>query len=184
MTTEAQVGSRARGAVDLLGRQPIPLPFNAIQVDADGNVTRTPRERISFGFEFGGATFTATGKIGTSRLDLVIAAELGPLPFTAESIPARRAILDLIAAGGPPTGRIALDEAQTIRIDAAVEIPEPVTPITVVTGIVEFLIAIKPHLERLGRILADAFPRCAASIAADRPKAPQLVSGRLKICPG
>lgn len=147
-------------ALGRLARDDIPFLFDALTVGADGAIVHTPREALRFAFDYQGITFDAIGRRNGDSFVLTISANLGPLPFSAESAQARHAIQDLVTASGSAIEpRLTIGEDQMIRVAATVELPKPVSPVLTLTMVTELLLVLKPWLARLGALIEAASRR-------------------------
>ncbi|MBI3711250.1 MAG: hypothetical protein HY246_26710 [Proteobacteria bacterium] len=155
MPTTSQV-QRTRETVDFLAQQPVPVPVNAVHVDSSGQMTSSLTNRMAFTFVFAGALFDVAAETVGSAIRLALRADLGPLPYSAEHVAARHALIRLLAEHGH---QLALSDAQTIQVHAALDVAQPATPVTILTEITAFLLAVKPNLVRV----ADHLPKAAAS---------------------
>ncbi len=152
----------------LLARDTAPLLFDSIMVGPDGDIAHHAREKLSFCFDFLGVTFNADGRHTGDRLVMTLTADLGPLPFSAESASARHAIQELVAASASAEGSVfSLADDQTIRLFHSFDLFQPVSPVHVLTVVTEFLIRLKPWLARFAELLAGRSPHHGA--AAARP---------------
>jgi hypothetical protein len=144
-------------ALGRLSRDDIPFLFDALTLGPDGAIVHTAREKLRFSFDFQGITFNAEGRRDGDSFILTIFADLGPLPFSAESAPARRSIQDLVLASGSIIGpHISIGEDQTIRVDASLSLLKPVSPVTTLTLVTELLLVLKPWLAKLGALIESA----------------------------
>jgi hypothetical protein len=154
-------------ALGRLTRDDIPFLFDALTLGSDGTIVHTAREKLRFSFDYQGITFNAEGSRDGDSFILTIFADLGPLPFSAESAPARRAIQELVLASGAIVGpHLSIAEDQTIRVDASLSLLKPVSPVTTLTLVTELLLVLKPWLARLGTLLESASQPTSAPPAA------------------
>lgn len=160
---ESGLGQSAQ-AVELLGRQHLPLPLNSLAVDAHGNLLKTERARLSFSFAFGGTRFQATTALGPNTLNLELMGDLGPLPYSAESRVARSAMLEMIASGDFRFGRFAIAKDQIVRVEGSIAIEQPLTPVALLTALTAFLVDLKPHLDSFAQQIASVW--AATKVAA------------------
>ena len=159
----APVTTASGEALGRLARDDIPFLFDALSVGADGTVIHTPREALRFAFDYGGVSFNAVGRRNADSFRLTIEADLGPLPYSVESVQARLSIQDLIAASGSLIEpRFSIGADQTIRVETTVELLNPVSPVLTLTLVTEVLLVLKPWLERLGTLLKAAARRTSA----------------------
>jgi hypothetical protein len=159
---ESGLGQSAQ-AVELLGRQHLPLPLNSIAVDEHGNILKTERARLSFSFAFGGTRFQATTALGPNTLNLELMGDLGPLPYSAEPRVARSAMLEMIS-GEFRFGRFAIAKDQIIRVEGSIAIEQPLTPVALLTALTAFLVDLKPHLDNFAQQIASVW--AATKVAA------------------
>jgi hypothetical protein len=149
-------------AIDFLAHEEKPMGLDSVEVQPDGSIVRWTRETVAFTFAFQGATFTAQGKRNSRGLQVVLDASLGPLPFSAQ-LAMRQAIQALVAAkAATPGPRITIDAAQDIRVSGQFRVPQPISPVAVLTGLTEVLLDLKPWLARLA-VLLEGQPRDAVS---------------------
>jgi hypothetical protein len=154
MTTPNSASGKAIGR---LARDDVPFLFDAVAVQADGSIVHTARQTLNFSFDYHGATFVAACRRIDGRFVVTVSADLGPVPFSAESVRARRAIQHFIAtAAHAAEVQMAITDDQTIRIDSSFDLLHPVSPVVMLTAITELMLVLKPTLARLGKILTDA----------------------------
>jgi hypothetical protein len=152
-------------ALGRLTRDDIPFLFDALSVGADGSIIHTARAALRFSFDYQGITFNAEGRREGDNFILEIAADLGPLPYSAESGPSRRAIQNLVLASSALIGpRISIGDDQAIRVDASLALLKPVSPVTTLTLVTELLLILKPWLARLGALIESAAQPPAAPL--------------------
>lgn len=148
-----------------LARDDIPFLFDALAVGPDGAIIHTPREALRFAFDFQGVIFNAEGRRQGDVFVLAISADLGPLPFSVESAAARQAIQDIVIASGALIApRFLIGDDQMIRIEAAMDLAKPVSPVTTLTMVTEVLLVLKPWLARIGTLLEQAVQRPATPL--------------------
>jgi hypothetical protein len=151
--------SPAGDTVGRLARDDVPFLFDALSVQPDGSIVHTTRKSLSFSFDCNGVTFMATCSRIDGQFMVTVTADLGPVPFSAESALARRAIQDLIAMGAQQAEtQIAITDDQTIRIESTFALLRPVSPVVMLTAITELMLILKPTLARLAEILIEATP--------------------------
>ena len=86
-------------------------------------------------------------------------------PFSVEPPEPRQPIQDLIAASGALIApRFTVGEDQMIRIEAAMELAKPVSPVATLTIVTELLLVLKPWLARFGALLEQAARRPGAPL--------------------
>ena len=147
-------------ALGRLAREDIPFLFDALSLGPDGAIVHTTRETLRFAFDYQGLTFDAEGRRVGDAFVLTISANLGPLPFSAESSQVRRIIQDLvIASAALIEPRFTIGQDQMIRVTATVDLAKPVSPVTTLTMVTELLLVLKPWIARLGTLIEQASQR-------------------------
>jgi hypothetical protein len=152
MTVQNAASGQALGR---LARDDVPFLFDTVAVKPDGSFEHKARQALNFSFDYHGATFGAMCRRVDGRFVVSIGANLGPLPFSAESVRARREIQDLIATSLDEP-RLTLAEDQTIHVESEFELAQPASPVVMLTAVTELLLALKPTLERLSEIMTGA----------------------------
>ncbi len=144
--------------VETLANQSLPLPLSALRVGRSGGLGPGPGldEEIRFGFAAAGALFQASGAVHDGKLTLTVASDLCYVPYSIESPAARQAILEDVSAASTLNGRFSIDATQMVRFEGPVEVQDPVTPVALIAAVTELVLALKPHLARLGRHLEAA----------------------------
>jgi hypothetical protein len=135
--------SQTGEALGRLARDDIPFLFDALSLGSDGTIVHTARDTLRFAFDYQGVTFNAEGRRDGDRFVLALSADLGPLPFSAESLEARRMIQDLVGASNAliaPT--FSIGEDQAIRVQATLELLKPVSPVVTLTMVTELLLVL------------------------------------------
>lgn len=156
--------NQAGDALGRLARDDIPFLFDALSLTADGSIVHTARETLRFSFDYLGVTFIAEGRRLGDSFVLTVAGDLGPLPFSAESSEARGMIQDLVAASGALIKPIfTIDDNQSIRVSATLELLKPVSPVVTLTMVTEMLLSVKPWLARIGELIEQASQRPPAA---------------------
>lgn len=143
-----------------LARDDVPFLFDAVSVKPDGAIVHTARKALNFSFDYHGITFAAACRRVDGQFVVTVSADLGPVPFSAESIRARREILHLVATGDHAAEtQVTITGDHAIRIDSSFALLQPVSPVVMLTAITELMLALKPTLAQLGEILSRASPR-------------------------
>lgn len=153
----AQQSATANQMLGQLARDTAPFLFDSIVVEPDGTIARRAREKLSFCFDFLGVTFNAEGRRVDDRLVMTLTANLGPLPFSAESVAARHAIQELVAASASAEGAmLSIADDQTVRIVRSFDLFQPVSPVHMLSVVIEFLIQLRPWLDRFAELLSES----------------------------
>ncbi len=140
--------------IEALVKQNLPLEFGAVELDASGRVKpRDPANPLHFRFHYLGVPFDVEIP-GADNPEIRLAADLGELPYTAESPAGRRYAQQLVrAAAGLPHGRIFVDNRQHIRLEAACTRPVPSTISQVFAAIAVIMLESLPYLRFLTEVL-------------------------------
>ncbi|MDJ0944174.1 MAG: hypothetical protein QNJ30_11945 [Kiloniellales bacterium] len=140
--------------IEALAKRNLPLEFGAVELDDAGRVTRRdPGKPLHVRFHYLGVPFDIEiSGAGSDRISL--AADLGELPYTAESPLGRHYAQQLVrAAGVLPHGRILIDDRQHLRLEAACPRPSPSTISQVLAAIAAMLLEALPYLRFLTEVL-------------------------------
>lgn len=147
----------SQGALALLGGDMPPPPFGALGVGRDGRLAWSERARLSFRFDALGASFHAEGRRRGDHVALDLAAELGPLPFSAEGKDRRNALRALVAGDDGRTElRLSLDRTGMLRLGGRLSVAEPVSPVAILVALTEAVLKVRPRLARVAALLAGA----------------------------
>ncbi len=140
--------------IEALAKQNLPLEFGAVELDPHGRVTpRDPAKPLHFRFHYLGVPFDVEIP-GAESSEIRLAADLGELPYTAESPIGRHYAQQLVrAAALLPHGRIFIDNRQHIRLEAACTRPIPSTISQVFAAIAVILLESLPYLRFLTEVL-------------------------------
>ena len=146
-------------AVGILAEQQLPL-----SLPIDGNAAtnghlpagRKIRDRMQFSFAHAGTVFECLGTVDAGAMQVAVAADLGPLPFTAESVEARQGMRGVVEAGrNLPGGGFSITARGSIRLDGAFRVESPVSPVALISGATIFVLEAQPYLERLATYLSE-----------------------------
>lgn len=138
-----------------------PFETNSIWFGPDGMPARrdltTP---VDFTFDICGIKLAARAGRQNGEAWLEVEGDLGPLPFSAQSRPARSAaIAVLIAAKLTDHRYFGVGPDQRIKLHGEVPLMPPLTPAAILAGVVQFVTAVRPFIELLSDALetpADA----------------------------
>ena len=131
---------------------------------------------VKFTFLFYGLQFHATVEKAGESARLRLLAELGPLPFSYQSVLARRLLRQILRSSEEGArARFSLGPAQAMRVEAEAPLSFPLRPVMLVASTTALLVDAKPYL----KMIADALPGDHRPAAA-APKA-QLTGGTVKI---
>ena len=150
-----------KSAVKSVADAGLPLEVGSIALGEDGHISRRdPDQPLHFTFTACGIRFEA--ELADRSAPLRLKANLGKLPYTAESAEGRRLARSVIAATDRlGCGQIMLSDQQDMVLTAELASPTPRTPVNVIATAACIIAACKPYLDLLGE--AVAIPRPAAS---------------------
>lgn len=151
-------GSRAaahlKSAVRQVGGTSLPLEVGTVALGEDGHIHCAGEDRpLSFRFSACGIPFEAD--IADRNAPLRLRANLGKLPYSAESPAARRLVRDVLAATGRlRRGHILLTPEHDLLLEGELTPPSPRTPASVVATATALVLGFQPYLDLLGEALA------------------------------
>lgn len=156
MALDSHPASSPKAIGLLTGGEP-PMLLDTIAVDPDGSIRRFAKPRIAFAFDCQGVTFNVDGHRDGDVLVMALRADLGPLPFSAESVQARHAIQDLVSQSlVMGSSHLSIGPEQMIQVKSRIDVHQPFSPIEVLTAITAFLLDLKPWLDQLAALLSKA----------------------------
>jgi hypothetical protein len=162
-----------KSALKGVANAPLPLEFGGVAIGEDGHIERTHQDRpLSFRFSACGVVFEA--EIAGRTAPLRLRADLGKLPYTAESPEARSlARIVLGASGRLRRGHILLTPEHDMVLEGELTPPSPRTPASVIATAVALVLDFQPYLDLLGEAVAlRRGVRPAAEACADAPASP------------
>lgn len=145
-------GAAAAGksAVKQVAGAALPLEVGSVALGDDGHIRRNDEDRpLYFRFSACGIGFEA--HLDSRSAPLRLRANLGKLPFSAESPEARRLARTVIAATDRlRRGHILLTADQDMVLEGELNPPSPRTPVSVIATAVSLILDFKPYLDLLG----------------------------------
>lgn len=144
----------AKSAVHQLAGATLPLEIGSVTLGADGHIRCTPAERpLAFRFSACGVLFEA--EIADRRSPLRLRANLGKLPYSAES-PDGRSLARVVLGASDRLGRghILLTDEHDMVLEGELSPPEPRTSARVIAAAVALVLDFKPYLDLLGEVVA------------------------------
>jgi len=144
------IGSLAKVDLDLM-----PLGINAIETNDDGvPVLATPPRPSKLRFVVGGLPFHAAVSPNGEGAICQVWADVGNLPFTAQSPTKRAAMLAVLqSATTLPFARFAVEAGQRIILFSEDRTDGPATPEDIIHQTVRLMGEAKPFLQLLGEYL-------------------------------
>ena len=132
-----------------------PFETHSIWFGSDGMPSRrdltTP---VEFAFRCGGHAFSARAGRQQDAAWLEIEGEVGALPYSMQSREARsRAISVLIASKLTEHRYFGVSPDQRIKLRVELALEPPLTPAVILTGVVQFVVAVRPFIELLNEAL-------------------------------
>ena len=144
----------AKSAVKQVGESSLPLEVGSVSLGEDGHIRRSDEDRpLYFRFSACGIAFEAD--LASRTAPLRVRANLGKLPFSAESPEARRLARTVMAATDRlRRGHILLSAEQDMVLEGELNPPSPRTPVSVIATVVALILDFKPYLDLLGEAVA------------------------------
>ena len=110
--------------------------------------------QIEFAFNFLGLTFEANTRPTASGTVMQLAADIAPLPFSAEGVATRRAAIAVIDASQVMVeARLVISKSRKIYCIGRAALPNNWEPQDVVTAATRLVLQVKPYLVMLQEIL-------------------------------
>jgi len=143
-------------AIPLLNMQQLPPEEPRLRINSDGSLQIGRRDgQIEFAFNYLGFTFEANTRPTASGTVVQLAAELAPLPFSAEGVAKRRTVIAIIeAAQTLPEARLVVSKNRWIYCIGKAVLPTHWQPQDVITAATRLVLEVKPYL----RMLNEALP--------------------------
>ena len=152
----------AASAVNRLAGATLPLEAGSLALDAGGHLCCAPADRpLAFRFAACGVQFEA--EIAGPTAPLRLRANLGKLPYSAETPEGRSLARDVLSASGRlRRGHILLTPEHDMMLEGELTPPGPRTPASVIATAVALVLDFQPYLDLLGAAVAlrrEAEPR-------------------------
>jgi hypothetical protein len=150
-------------ASPLLKLQQLPPEEPRLRINADGSLQIGRKDgQIEFAFNYLGLTFEANTRPTASGTVVQLAAEIAPLPFSAEGVVTRRAAIAVIDASQAVADvRLVISKTRRIYCIGRALLPTHWEPQDVITAATRLVLAVKPYLVTLQEVLPSR-PNCAA----------------------
>ena len=151
---EAVAPDDDKSAVKTVAETAVPLEVGAIALGADGHIQHNDEDRpLHFSFTACGIRFEAD--LEGRSAPLRIKANLGKLPYSAESPEGRRLARSVLAATDRlHRGQILLSEKQDMVLQGELTPPSPRTPVSVIATAAALIVDFKPYVDMLADALA------------------------------
>ncbi|MEQ8353946.1 MAG: hypothetical protein RH942_00300 [Kiloniellaceae bacterium] len=147
-----------KSAVKQVGGASLPLEIGSVALGEDGHLGPADEDRpLHFRFSACGVEFEA--ELATRTAPLRLRANLGKLPYSAESPDGRRLARSVMAATDRLRhGHILLSPEQDILLEGELNPPSPRTPVAVIATAVALILDFKPYLDLLAQAVAMRLP--------------------------
>jgi hypothetical protein len=142
-------------AIPLLSAQRIPEEQSRLLVNNAGllRIGRLDRQ-IEFAFRLLGLRFTANTRPAESGTVLQLAAEVGPVPYSAEGVGIRRAALTIIETSQVlPEARLVISRSRWIYVIGKASLPNAWTAADAISASARLVLQVKPYLAMLLEVL-------------------------------
>ncbi len=144
----------AKSALKQVAGIPLPLEVGSVVLGDDGHIRRADVDR-PLHFRFTACSVAFEADLADSKAPLRLRANLGKLPYSAESPDARRLARTVMAATDRlRRGHILLSPEQDILLEGELNPPSPRTPVAVIATAVSLILDFKPYLDLLGEAVA------------------------------
>ena len=139
----------------------LPLEVGSVVLGDDGHIRHSSEYRpLHFRFSACGVDFEAD--LASKTAPLRLRANLGKLPYSAESPDGRRLARTVMAATDRlRRGHILLSPEQDIVLEGELNPPSPRTPVAVIATAVTLILEFKPYLDMLAEAIAIRRPTLA-----------------------
>jgi hypothetical protein len=138
-------------SLSFFASQTVPIETNSIWFGPDGMPAhRDFKSPVAFSFACGGVTLTARAGREDDEAWLEVEGDLGALPFSAESRDTRSEVIAILLAARLTDHRyFGVGPDQHIRLHGEIPLTCPLTPASILTGITQFSLAVRPFIELL-----------------------------------
>ena len=146
-------------AIPLLKLQQLPPEEPRLRVHPDGTLQIGRQDgQIEFGFHALGFSFSANTRPVEGGTVLQFSAEIAPLPYSAEGVPCRRAVIAILEASqAMPQARLVVSKHRWIYCIGRAMLPPQWEPKDAIAATTRLVLEVKPYLQ----MLQDALPRRA-----------------------
>jgi hypothetical protein len=142
-------------ALPLLKLQQLPPEEPRLRINADGSLQIGRKDgQIEFAFQFLGITFEANTRPTAHGTVVQLAAEIAPLPYSAEGVATRRAVIAIIEASqAMPEARLVVSKHRWIYCIGKAALPAKWEPQDVISAATRLVLEVKPYLAMLQEAL-------------------------------
>ncbi|MGF1631472.1 MAG: hypothetical protein ACFCUT_18510 [Kiloniellaceae bacterium] len=143
-----------KSAIKQFASTTLPLEIGSVTLGDDGHIQCSQEDRPLF-FRFSACGIQFEADMASRMAPLRLRANLGKLPFSAESPDARRLARTVMAATDRlRRGHILLSPDHDIVLEGELMPPTPRTPVSVIATAVALILDFKPYLDLLGEAVA------------------------------
>jgi hypothetical protein len=142
-------------ALPLLKLQQLPPEEPRLRIKEDGSLQIGRKDgQIEFAFNYLGITFEANTRPTATGTVVQVAAEIAPLPYSAEGVATRRAVVAIIEASqAMPEARLVVSKSRWIYCIGKGALPGNWEPQDVITAATRLVLEVKPYLVMLQEAL-------------------------------
>jgi len=142
-------------ALPLLKLQQLPPEEPRLRINADGTLQIGRKDgQIEFAFHYLGFTFEANTRPTAHGTVVQLSAEIAPLPYSAEGVATRRAVVAIIEASqAMPEARLVISKHRWIYCIGKAGLPSNWEPQDVITAATRLVLEVKPYLVMLQETL-------------------------------
>lgn len=163
--------SDEKSAVQLVADAVLPLEVGTVAMGDDGHISHSSADR-ALHFRFTACGIDFEGEIADQNAPLRIRANLGKLPYTAESPDGRRLARSVLAATDRLRhGHILLSDGQDMILQGELALPSPRTPVSVIATASALVLEFRPYISLLAEAVALRQP-LIKSDGEDNPQDP------------
>lgn len=141
----------------VIGNQILPLDIHAVAADAAGHLLEVSWDEPVH-FRFGHMGWAITASLTESpTIQLNLAADLGPMPFTAEARAERAGLQAIVDAANAHLCRVLQVTAdRRIRLVVGGSVDRPLTAVNLIGAVARLLAPVTPYLELLAVFLCPS----------------------------
>jgi hypothetical protein len=136
-------------------QQQLPPDEPRLRINADGSLQIGRKDgQIEFAFHYLGLTFEANTRPTAAGTVVQVAAEVAPLPYSAEGVATRRAVIAIIEASqAMPEARLVVSKSRWIYCIGKGMLPTHWEPQDVITAATRLVLEVKPYVVMLQEAL-------------------------------
>jgi hypothetical protein len=148
----------------MLKLQQLPPEEPRLRIKADGSLQIGRQDgQIEFSFNYRGLTFEANTRPTAGGTVVQVAAKIRPLPYSAEGVTLRRAVIAILEASQAlPEARLVVSKHRWIYCIGKSALPADWEPQDVITAATRLVLEVKPYLLMLQEALPSHAPTSPA----------------------